>query len=106
MPIRDKSYMFGDNESVTISCTVPQSPLKKRHHALSYHRVREAIAAGYLAFYHIDGSKNPADILSKHWAFVKVWPMLKSLLFWRGETIEIPGTVATSKKHEDQGKGE
>ena len=80
-------------------------PLKKRHHALAYHRVREAIAAGFLAFYHIDGDKNPADILSKHWAFVKVWPMLKSLLFWRGETIEIPGVVATSKK-EAQDKGE
>jgi Reverse transcriptase (RNA-dependent DNA polymerase) len=105
VPLRDKSYMFGDNKSVTISCTIPHSPLKKRHHALAYHRVREAIAAGFLAFYHIDGDKNPADILSKHWAFVKVWPMLKSLLFWRGETIEIPGVVATSKK-DTQDKGE
>ena len=95
VPVRDKSYMFGDNKSVTISCTVPQSPLEKRHHALSYHRVREAIAAGYVAYYHIDGDKNPADILSKHWAFVKIWPMLKALLFWRGDTNEIPGTVKT-----------
>jgi hypothetical protein len=105
VPIRDKSYMFGDNKSVTTSCTIPNSPLKKRHHALAYHRVREAIAAGFLVFYHIDGEKNPADILSKHWAFVKVWPMLKSLLFWRGETIEIPGTVATTQK-QNQVKGE
>ena len=87
--------MFEDDKSVTISCTVPQSPLKKRHHALSYHRVREAIAVGYVEYHHIDSDKNPADILSKHWAFVKIWPMLKALLFWRGDTNEIPGTVKT-----------
>ena len=28
----------------------------------------------------------PADILSKHWEFATVWPMLKPILFWRGET--------------------
>ena len=29
---------------------------------------------------------NPADILSKHWEFATVWPMLKPILVWRGET--------------------
>ena len=29
---------------------------------------------------------NPADILSKHWEFTTVWPMLKPILFWRGKT--------------------
>jgi hypothetical protein len=105
VPIRPKSYMFGDNESVTISCTVPSSPLKKRHHALAYHRVREAIAAGFLAFYHVNGDKNPADILSKHWAFLKVWPLLKPLLFWRGETSELSGTIGSSQA-QIQDKGE
>ena len=46
VPVQGKSYMFGDNESVVKSSTVPQSLLNKRHTALSYHRVREAIAAG------------------------------------------------------------
>ena len=32
------------------------------------------------------GKSNPADILSKHWEFATVWPMLKPILFWRGET--------------------
>jgi hypothetical protein len=31
--------------------------------------------------------------------------MLKSLLFWRGETIEIPSTVATTQgKNQDKGE--
>ena len=33
-----------------------------------------------------DGKSNPADILSKHWELTTVWPMLKPILFWRGET--------------------
>ena len=58
----------------------------KRHHFVSSHRVREAIAPKYISFHWKDGKSNPADILSKHWEFGTVWPMLKPILFWRGET--------------------
>ena len=86
VPIRDKSYMFGDNRSVVTSSTIPNSTISKRHHLASYHRVREAIAAKYISFHWKDGKSKPADILSKHWEFATVWPMLKPILFWRGET--------------------
>ena len=33
------------------------------------------------AFMHIDGQKNPADIMSKHWGYTQVWPQLRTLLF-------------------------
>jgi hypothetical protein len=59
--------MFGDNESVVGSGSKIDAKLQhRRHTALSFHCVREAIAAGVLAFYHIPGTINPADILSKH----------------------------------------
>ena len=64
VPIRDKSYMFGDNRSVVTSSTIPNSTISKRHHLASYHRVREAIAAKYISFHWKDGKSNPADILS------------------------------------------
>ena len=86
VPIRDKSYMFGDNKSVVTSSTIPNTTISKRHHLPSYHRVREAIAAKFISFHWKDGKSNPADILSKHWEFATVWPMLKPILFWRGET--------------------
>ena len=86
VPIRDKSYMFGDNRSVVTSSTIPNSTISKRHHLASYHRVREAIAAKFISFHWKDGKSNPADILSKHWEFATVWPMLKPILFWRGKT--------------------
>ena len=66
-----------------------QSPIdaySKRHHLVSYHRVKEAIAPKYISFHWKDGKSNPTDILSKHWEFATVWPMLKPILFWRGET--------------------
>ena len=86
VPIRDKSYMFGDNESVVNSSMQVHAKLHKRHTMLSFHRVREAIASKMLGFYHIPGSCNPADILSKHWGYSQVWDQLKTLLFWKGDT--------------------
>jgi hypothetical protein len=53
---------------------------------LSFHRIREEIAAGILGFYFVPGDDNPADILSKQWGFFQIKDRLKSLLFWRGDT--------------------
>ena len=55
VPVRSKSYMFGDNKSVVGK----------------------------------DGKSNPADILSNHWEFVNIWPLLKPLLFWKGDTDDL-----------------
>ena len=55
VPIRDKSYMFGENRSVVTSSTIPNSTISKRHHLASYHRVREAIAAKFISFHWKDG---------------------------------------------------
>jgi len=47
--------MSGDNKSVVTSSTIPHSKLNKRHNALSYHRVREAIAARIIDFFILTG---------------------------------------------------
>jgi hypothetical protein len=94
VPVKGKTYLLGDNESVVKNATVPHSQLKKRHVALSFHRMREAIVAGIIIFAHISGKKNVADILSKHWGFTEVWPLLKALLFLRGDTSIIGDEVA------------
>jgi hypothetical protein len=89
VPIRDKSYLFGDNKSVVDSSMQVHAKLHKRHTILSFHRVRETIAAGMVGFYYIPGEQNPADILSKHWGYSQVWTQLKALLFWHGDTEDI-----------------
>jgi hypothetical protein len=89
VPLREKSYMFGDNQSVVNSASQITAKLHKWHTMLSFHRVREAIASGMINFVFINGLINPADILSKHWGYAQIWPQLKPLLFWRGDTAEI-----------------
>ena len=80
--------MFRDNESVVNSSSMPAGKSHKRHIALSWHRVREAIAAKVLRFVHIPGAINPADMLSKHWGCQQTWPQLQALLFWQGDTSD------------------
>jgi hypothetical protein len=89
VPIRSKSYMFGDNKSVVDSSMQVHAKLHKRHTMLSFHRVREAVASGMIGFYFIPGEINPADILSKHWGYAQIWSQLKALLFWKGDTGNI-----------------
>ena len=72
-----RPVMFGCNESVVTSGSIPHSQLNKRWTALSYHRAREAIAAQVMDFWHMPGAENPADILSKHWACNKVSHVLR-----------------------------
>jgi len=87
VPIESFTWLLGDNKSVVTSSTIPHSTLNKRHQALSYHKVRLAIAGGYVKFCHIDGNQNPADIFTKFLPFPTLWAFVKPLLFWRGETI-------------------
>jgi hypothetical protein len=82
VPVEGKSYVFGDNNAVIISGSLPHSTLKKRHNALSYHRVREAVAAKIINLLKIDGEKNFGDLLSKHYGHQQAWPLIQPLLFW------------------------
>ena len=64
----------------------PNDAYSKRHHLVSYHQVKKAIAPKYISLHWKDGKSNPVHIISKHWEFETVWPILKPILFWRGET--------------------
>jgi hypothetical protein len=78
--IRSKRYVFGESKTVVESSIRPHVKLDKRHMTLSFHRVRKAIAAKTVGFTHVDGVRNPADILSKHWAYQRAWRLLRPLL--------------------------
>jgi hypothetical protein len=89
VPVREKSYMFGDNQAVITNSSIPHSSLIKRHNAFAYHRVREMIAANVLGYYWVDGKNNPADIVSKHWSYPQIWHLLKPLFFYSGNTQDL-----------------
>jgi len=89
VPIHGRSWMFGDNESFVNSSSRPEAKLHKRHVALSFHHVREAIAANLVSFIHIEGASNPADIVSKHWDYQQVKDLLQTLLFTREYSLDL-----------------
>ena len=49
----------------TADVSRPESPLKKKHNAIAYHKARESIAAGILRIAKEDSKTNIADILTK-----------------------------------------
>jgi hypothetical protein len=100
IPIQGPSMVFGDNEAVVNSSSIPHQKLTKRHHALAYHFTREAIAAKMMKYNHIDGKRNPADILSKHWDMPSVWNTLRPLMFWQGDTAPLIGLVDGKQKQD------
>ena len=41
-----------------------------------------------VAFLHVYGRDNPADIISMHWSYTKIWGLLRPLLFLTEDTME------------------
>ena len=42
-----------------------------------------------VSFHHIGGDINPADVLSEHWGHSQVHPVLRPLLFHKGDTLDL-----------------
>ena len=82
------SYILGDNKSVVDVSMTPNRKIHELHIALSFHRVRESIAAGIVNYLFTDGKHNTEDVLSKHLAHNETWPTLKPILFCPRDTME------------------
>ena len=106
------AWLLGDNKSVVLNSTIPSSVLKKKHCAINYHRVREAIAGNIVRYCHIDSRLNVADCLTKPLPGNVQYNLLKPIMFanpftnlWPGEDITIEGKVMKypSNMEEDLG---
>ncbi|GFH49047.1 hypothetical protein CTEN210_05523 [Chaetoceros tenuissimus] len=76
------TQVFGDNFSVIQSAANPQHDLTKKHVALSFHFVREAIAAGIIEPYWLKGECNLADIMTKQISTTEFNKHIESI-YWR-----------------------
>ena len=61
-------------------------------------------------FFHIPGHLNPADLMSKHWAYNAVWKqLLRPLLFYAGNTGKLldepTGTLVQGQDEKEQTEG-
>jgi hypothetical protein len=70
VPIDGPANVFCDNNAVVKNTTLPESTLSKKHNAICYHRVREAVAAGTIRIAKEGTESNLADL------FTKVLPMV------------------------------
>jgi hypothetical protein len=61
--------------------TKPSSSLKKKHNAITYHKAREAIAAGIVRIIYIKSENNRADILTKPLPSQAFYHLTKKILF-------------------------
>jgi hypothetical protein len=73
VPIEGPANVFCDNRGVVKNVSVPESMLMKKHNAINYHAVREAVAAGILRVGKEDGETNLADLLTKVLTGEKRW---------------------------------
>ena len=80
VPLSGPAHVFCDNESVVKSTTIPESRLQKKHNSISYHRIREAVAAGTLLIYYERSESNLADLLTKVLPANKRQPLVEGLL--------------------------
>jgi hypothetical protein len=65
--------VFCDNRGVVKNVSIPESTLMKKHNAINYHAVREAVGAGILRVGKEDGGTNLADLLTKVITGQKRW---------------------------------
>jgi hypothetical protein len=80
VPLSEECAVFCDNSAV-VTNTRPESTLKKKHAAINYHRVREAIAAGTIKVAKENTQTNLADILTKLMPGSKMKELLQHILW-------------------------
>ena len=81
--VEGPSVLPADNEAVVKNTTLPSSTMKKRHNAIAYHKVREAVAANVVRVACIRTYLNVADILTKPLSPQFYYSILRMILFKR-----------------------
>ena len=94
--------MLGDNLSVIQNSSLPTAALKKKHVALSYHIVQEAVAAGVVSPMWLKSEHNHADILTKQ---IGRTPFMNHVhdCFWTPPTRR-EGSLQTQMRNRHSGK--
>lgn len=84
VPLEGPANVMCDNKSVVNNSTIPSSTLKKKHNAICYHRVREAVAAKVIRIAHVPTGQNLADMLTKPLGGCKLHEFCKKILYHMG----------------------
>ena len=75
VPIDGSTEIFCDNEAVYKNASMPKYQLRKKHHSISYHMIRETVASGAYRMVKEDTGANLSEF------FTKVLPRPRRELF-------------------------
>ncbi len=75
--------MFCDNMAVVKNTSMPESVLAKKHNAINYHIICEAVAAGIIRIGKEDTDTNIADAFTKLMDFSRKFELLCPFMWER-----------------------
>jgi hypothetical protein len=81
VPINGSMKTYCDNQGVIKNVSIPESALSKKHNAVNYHAVHEAVAAQIMQVAKEDGESNVADLLTKPLTKQHRMTLLRSILY-------------------------
>ena len=81
VPIDGPADVYCDNQGVVLNVSKPESTLNKKHNAINYHAVREAVAAQILRVGKEDTEWNLADLMTKVLTVDRRKQLLGSILY-------------------------
>ena len=80
IPVDEPAFIYGDNQSVLINASSPESTLKKKSQSVAYHFVREGCASDEWRKAYIHTLLNVSDLMTKALSGEKHWPFVRMLL--------------------------
>jgi len=81
VPLDGPANVLVDNDTVVKNSTIPSSTLQKKHNAICYHCVREAVAAKILRIAYIPTDQNLADMFTKILGATKLKSFIQKILY-------------------------
>ena len=84
IPVEGPSYIFGDNKSVLVNSSVPDSVLQKKSNSIAYHFVREGCSCDEWRVAYVNTLENIADLLTKPLGGEKRRYFIRKILHWLG----------------------
>jgi hypothetical protein len=81
IPLSRPTNVFCNNNAVVQNTSIPKLTLSKKHNAINYHIIREAVAAGIIRVGKEDTLTNIADVFTKLVPFTRKYQLLSPFLW-------------------------
>ena len=81
VPLDGPANVLADNDTMIKSSTIPSQTLQRKHNAICYHFVREAVATGVIRIAFIPSNENLADMFTKALGATKLHAFIQKILY-------------------------